>query len=240
MTELPRYLQLLWGREPAGRRGPKPGRTIQEIGAAAIAIADAEGLAAVSMKAVATALGLTTMSLYRYLDSKDELYAVMLDVACGPVTVRFGRAGWRRRLTQWTWGLTEIRLAHPWTVEVPQHAPPATPNVLAWTEAGLEALAETPLTGSQRLSILLAVDGWAQNHVRQSLQMRLLGASAEASGDVYGQQVAALIDPVRFPRLAEAAPALEGEGYGDFFRSEFDAGLALMLDGIEALIAGRR
>ena len=65
MIELPRYLQLLWGRESAGRRGPKPGRTIQEIGAAAVAIADAQGLGAVSMKSVATALGLTTMSLYR-------------------------------------------------------------------------------------------------------------------------------------------------------------------------------
>ena len=47
MTELPRYLQLLWGREPEGRRGPKPGRTIEGIGAAAVAIADREGLEAV-------------------------------------------------------------------------------------------------------------------------------------------------------------------------------------------------
>ncbi len=239
MIELPRYLQLLWGRESAGRRGPKPGRTIQEIGAAAVAIADAQGLGAVSMKSVATALGLTTMSLYRYLDSKEELYAVMLDVAIGPPALRFGRAGWRRRLTQWVWAITQGRLRHPWSVEVPQHAPPLTPNVLSWTEAGLEALSSVPLTAPQRLSILLAVDGWAHHHVRQSLQMGLISAPPGRRDDSYDRQIAAVVDPVRFPQLVEAAPELADDDE-DFFRAEFDAGLGLLLDGIEALIARQR
>ena len=88
MTDLPRYLQLLWAREPSGRRGPKPGHTIEQIGAAAAAIADGHGLAAVSMKRVAEAIGLTTMSLYRYVDSKAELDAVMLDTAYGDPDMR--------------------------------------------------------------------------------------------------------------------------------------------------------
>ena len=62
----------------------QPGRSIEEIGAAANAIADRQGLGAVSMKCVAEAVGFTTMSLYRYVDSKEELQAVMLDVAYGP------------------------------------------------------------------------------------------------------------------------------------------------------------
>ena len=102
MIELPRYLQLLWDREPEGRRGPKPGRSITEIGAAAGAIADADGLDAVSMKSVAAAVGFTTMSLYRYVDSKDELYAVMIDVAYGPPDLRYERGeGWRERMARW-------------------------------------------------------------------------------------------------------------------------------------------
>src|SRR5262245_33449921 len=102
MTDLPRYLQLLWDKEPEGRRGPKPGRSIEEIGAAAVAIADADGLDAVSMKSVAGAIGFTTMSLYRYVDSKDELYAVMLDVAYGPPALAFSADdGWRERISQW-------------------------------------------------------------------------------------------------------------------------------------------
>ena len=114
MAALPRHLQLLWGLEPEGRRGPRPSRTIEDIGAAAAAIADIDGIAAVSMKRVAQALGLTTMSLYRYLDSKADLLAVMSDVAAGAPTVRFGpRWGWRRRLQSWAVGIADVRRAHP-------------------------------------------------------------------------------------------------------------------------------
>ena len=76
MTEsddLPRVLQLLWGLDAPGRRGPKPALSLHQIGAAAVRIADAEGLGAVSMSRVAGELGYTTMSLYRYVESKDDL-----------------------------------------------------------------------------------------------------------------------------------------------------------------------
>jgi AcrR family transcriptional regulator len=242
MTALPRYLQLLWDREPEGRRGPKPGRTIHEIGAAAVAIADRDGLERVSMKGVAEALGLTTMSLYRYVDSKDELEAVMLDLAYGPPDFdQPNDAGWRERLATWAREITARRLAHPWSTELRLAAPPLTPNAIAWMEAGLAALADTPLTYQQRLSAMLAVDGWGQNHVRQSLQMGLLGQiDPDSPQGAYLQHVGELTQQERFPHLAAAAPeALEDED-DDFFAEEFDYGLGLLLDGLEALIQRTR
>jgi AcrR family transcriptional regulator len=238
---LPRYLQLLWGREPEGRRGPRPARTIEEIGAAAVEIADREGLDAVSMKSVASAVGFTTMSLYRYVDSRDELGAVMLDVALGAPDLHFTRAqGWRERITAWTRRLSQRRMAHPWTVEVHQAAPPLTPNAIEWMERGLEALEGADLTSQQRLSSMLAIDGWNQHHVRQSVQMGLVGArDAEGPPGDYLQQIGVLVDAERFPRLVSAGPeALDDEG--DFFDEEFEHGLTLLLDGIEALIARSR
>lgn len=237
MKVLPRYLQLLWDREPEGRRGPKPGRTIEEIGAAAVAIADEHGLDAVSMKSVAKAVGFTTMSLYRYVDSKDELEAVMVDVALGQPSPTVATAGWRDRVAAWARGISEQRLEHPWIVDVAQAAPPLTPNALAWTEAGLEALADTPLTSQQRLSAMLAIDGWGLNHVRQTTQMGLAGeVDPDSPQGAYLSYIGMLVDPGRFPRLAavgaEAAPE-EGE---DFFEEEFAYGLELLLDGIAALI----
>ncbi len=74
---LPPGLDLLWGRRGRGQRGPKPGLTVDAIVAAAIAIADAEGLEAVSMAHVAEQLGFTTMSLYRHVTSKEELLQLM-------------------------------------------------------------------------------------------------------------------------------------------------------------------
>lgn len=237
--ELPRYLQLLWDREPQRRRGPKPGRTIEDIGRAAAQIADRNGLDAVSMKRVAQAVSFTTMSLYRYLDSKDELHAVMLDVAYGPPDPHLYRArGWQQRIAAWARAIAERRLAHPWTLEVRQPAPPLSPNVLAWTEAGLAALTKVPLTSQQRLSALLSIDGWGQNHVRQSLQMGLVGhVDPESPQGAYAQYIAQLVDPKRFPLLAAAAPEALEDDANDFFHAEFDFGLRLLLDGIQALIA---
>lgn len=81
--ELPRVLQQLWGIEGRQRPGPKPAFHISDIARAAVKLADAGGLAAVSMSKVAAELGFTTMSLYRYVDAKDDLYVVMLEHAFG-------------------------------------------------------------------------------------------------------------------------------------------------------------
>ena len=237
---LPRYLQLLWGVDTGGRRGPKPGRSIAEIGAAAVAVADRHGLAAVSMKAVAEALGLTTMSLYRYVDSKDELYAVMLDTAYGlPDPALTSRGGWRTRLERWARAIAAVRLDRPWTVLVPLREPPATPNTATWTEAGLRAFTPTSLSAQQRFSSLLLIDGFVQQHIRQSLQLGFLtqGGQSQPGGDSYPENLHALADPERFPLLLSGAgEAMDPGEPDDFFATELDFGLRTILDGIAAQV----
>ena len=76
-----RSLALLWGRQEAGRRGPKQRLSTDEVVKAAIALADAEGLAALSMRRVAEAVGVSPMSLYTYVPSKAELVDLMFDRA---------------------------------------------------------------------------------------------------------------------------------------------------------------
>ncbi|MBK8077949.1 MAG: TetR/AcrR family transcriptional regulator C-terminal domain-containing protein [Kineosporiaceae bacterium] len=242
MSELPRYLHLMWGREPAGRRGPRPTRTITEIGRAAVELADAAGLEAVTMKSVAEAIGFTTMSLYRYLDSKDELFAVMLDVAAGPPPQPDVGQSWRSALTTWARDMATHRLAHPWMLQISPGSPPLTPNMLAWTDAGLACLATTPLTAAERFSSLLAVDAWAAQHVRQSLQFQLIGPRKDDAAAVsYAVNLATLVDPERLPALwAAAQEALQDNDHDeDFFEDEFARGLALLLDGVQAMIHRR-
>lgn len=239
-AEVPRYLQLMWGVQPPGRRGPKPGRSIQEIGEAAVALADRDGLGAVSMKAVAEALGLTTMSLYRYVDSKDELYAVMLDLAYGsPDLAITARGGWRGRLERWARAIAAARLDHPWSVTVPLNEPPATPNTALWTECGLQAFSPTNLAAQQRFSSLLLIDGFVQQHIRQSLQLGFVSEGGESrnGGDSYPENLYALADPARFPLLLSGAgEAMDPSEPEDFFATELDFGLRTILDGIEALV----
>jgi AcrR family transcriptional regulator len=78
-VELPRGIALAWGIAADPQRGPKRELSVEKIVDAAIEIADADGLGAVSMSSVANRLGYTTMSLYRYVSAKDDLIVLMND-----------------------------------------------------------------------------------------------------------------------------------------------------------------
>ena len=82
--EIPRSLKVLWGAEAGARRGPRPALSLDRIVATAIAVADRDGLAALSMARLAQELGSAPMSLYRHVANKDELLVFMQDAAPGP------------------------------------------------------------------------------------------------------------------------------------------------------------
>src|SRR6185312_12323348 len=93
---LPDEVALLWGRRAAPRRGPRP----------TLAVADADGLAAVSMAKVAAELGNSTMALYRHVRSKDELLVLMGDAAIAAPPDLSG-LDWREGLTTWALSILE-------------------------------------------------------------------------------------------------------------------------------------
>jgi AcrR family transcriptional regulator len=128
---------VAWGLRARPSKGPKRGLSLARIVEAAIKVAVSEGLAAVSMSRVASELGAATMSLYRYLATKDELLTLMMDAAVGSPPVAPSDAGWREALVRWAWGYLAVLRRHPWMLRVPISGPPATPNHLAWLEVGL-------------------------------------------------------------------------------------------------------
>lgn len=93
--ELPRSIALAWGIAANPQRGPKREMSVERIVEAAVELADAEGIGAVSMAAVAKRLGFTPMSLYRYVTAKDDLLLLMQDEATGVPTLAYRDAeGW--------------------------------------------------------------------------------------------------------------------------------------------------
>jgi AcrR family transcriptional regulator len=233
-ADLPRYLQQLWGRDTGRRRGPKPALTLDEIGRAAVDVADRDGLDAVSMKAMAAHLDMSTMSLYRYLDSKEELLSLMLHVAYGRPDLP-PAPDWRTGVEQWASALAARLLEHPWIVRVPLAEPPLEPNALRWTEAGLAALAGTGLPVPHQLSTLLVIDGYVRSQTALSLQIGAVGAARNprVQPGTYGQRMAALVDPETFPHLARSGDAPPEP---DFHTAQHTFGLTLILDGLAALI----
>lgn len=243
-ADLPRVLTLLWGREEQGRRGPKPGRSIHDIGAAAVRVADAEGLAAVSMSRVAKELGVTTMALYRYVDSKDDLIVAMVDSAYGPPPERRrSKAGWRTQLESWSRSNRAALGRHPWIVQIPISDPPLAPNQLAWMERGLAAFAGTRLTEQQKLSALLLAEVYVRGQTLLSEQV--VGAieggplSEREANERYVRRLAAVIDADAFPSITAAMLSGSLQDEGDFAEDEFLFGLRTVLDGIGALIERR-
>jgi AcrR family transcriptional regulator len=240
MAALPRVLELLWERgEP--RRGPKPKFGIRDIAGAAIAVADGEGLGAVSMARVATDLGVTTMALYRYVDSKDDLLLAMIDTAYGAPPRRAVTGDWRAQLQSWARANHRALARHPWIVQITLSDPPLGPNTTAWMERGLRAFADTGLGQQERLSALLLVEVYIRGQVL--LAANFLGGEAlavDADGTAYARTLREVMDPERFPALVEALGSGALEDDGDLSVEEFEFGLQTVLDGIAALVSRQR
>src|ERR1700683_805489 len=135
---LPATVAAAWGVRERPHKGPKPALSLARIVSAAVRVADAEGLDAVSMGRVAAELGAAPMSLYRHVSSKEELLTLMVDAAWGDSPpLRAPDEGWRAGLSRWAWTMrTQIR-RHPWAVRIPLHSLPIMPREVAWFENAL-------------------------------------------------------------------------------------------------------
>ena len=236
--DLPLYLRLLWHGEDSNRPGPKRGVDLPTIGAAGVRIADAEGLAAVSMRRLAAEVGFTTMALYRYVQSKAEVLALLMDCAYGlpaePVVT-----DWRPAIAAWATANRDIILAHPWILEIRITEPPLTPSQITWMERGLAALAGTGLGEQEKLSSILLVDVFVRGQTQLTVGMNP-GAGAEQAAQQYSHRLRALADPAQYPHIYAAvlSGALDNDDE-DFAVDEFTFGLDSVLDGIAARIERR-
>ena len=235
--ELPRGIALAWGVAAAPQRGPKREMSVERIVEAALEIADADGLAAVSMAAVAAKLGYTPMSLYRYVSAKDDLILLMQEEATGLPSEDSRQGTWREQLEKLYGEQLQSYLRHPWGLDVPISGVPVTPNGAAWMDAGLRALADTPLTHEERVSVMLLVTGLARwagivfaGYDRAARESGLTPEEITVREDALFR---ALITPDGFPHLREAIDA------GVFLEDNdpFAFGVRRALDGVAAYIA---
>jgi AcrR family transcriptional regulator len=227
-------IALLWDRPATPRPGPKPTLTLEAIARAGIEIADAGGLAAVTMQRVAAALGVTKMALYRYVPGKVELVALMIDIGIGhPPHLDTVIDGWRPRLEEWARQLFSRFRRHPWALEATVGPRAIGPNELGWMEQAVSALAATGLDGGEMLDVAATLAG----HVRAMAQQ----SPAAADGRPEQAMEAAIAAFVRgheehFPALKTALDSAAAHGSQG---KALDFGLDRILDGVGLLIAGR-
>lgn len=241
-TGLPASIEAAWGLRERPGKAAKPWLSLERIVAAAVGIAETEGLGAVAMSRVAADLGAATMSLYRYVAAKDELLALMVDSTYGPPPGRHAGEPWREGLSRWAWAQHSALRKHSWVVRVPITEPPSTPNQIAWLEAGLACLADTGLDESTKLSVILLIHSFLRSEATLVAEInagiRAVGSTSPQAMAAYGRLLAQLTNPGQFPALRAVIDAgVFDQAYAP--DSEFAFGLDRLLDGIETMIATR-
>jgi AcrR family transcriptional regulator len=241
-SAVPGPVAAAWGVRERPQRGPKPVLSLGRIVDAAVRVADADGLEAVSMGRVARELGAAPMSLYRHVPGKEELLHLMVDAAWGdPPDAPAAGEHWRAGLARWAWALRAAGRRHPWVVRIPLNGLPIMPHEVAWFENALACLGGTGLAEARKASVAMLLGGYVRNMTATDAD---IGAAIAASGLSPSEWIASyprllkdLADPHRFPALT----VLLASGTFDVADDpddEFTFGLDRILDGVGALIGG--
>ena len=247
MAEPARTLQLLWRTgEPTRRRGPRPGLSVDAIVAAAVELADRDGLDALTMRSLAMTLGVAPMALYTYVPGKAELLDLMLDAVYAAMPrPAWGDEGWRERLTAIARANRALFEAHPWAAGVSSSRPPLGPGLMAKYEHELSALDGAGLDDvdvDAALTFLLEfVRSSAVAAQAAAAAQRESGQTDEEWWEANGPLLARVLGPDAYPtaaRVGTAAGAAQGGAYSP--ERAWDFGLKRVLDGLGALIERRR
>jgi len=229
----------VWARPAPGARRPR--YTREQIAAAALALADAEGIEAVSMRRVAAELGAGTMTLYHYVQTKDDLLALMQDAVIAELIVPEAElaVGWREALIQLAERSRATLRRHPWAISFP-HAL-LGPNGLRHVEQSLAAVAGMPLSVSERVEVISLVDDYTLGFVLgDDLRSMLEEPWLPSLSDYLEGQLESGALPHLGALLAgeEPASALRRLAAAGGAEERFRRGLTRLLDGVALMLEG--
>ncbi|TDC55053.1 TetR/AcrR family transcriptional regulator [Actinomadura sp. KC345] len=237
-------MKLLWGDRTRPPRGRPPTLTLDQIVAAAVEVADelsrTEGIEALSMRAIATHLGVGTMSLYRYVPGRSELLDLMLDhVIDVPDDEPDDERGWRGILADEAREHWRLCMDHPWYPFVDQSQPLLGPNSMRGLDRLFRRLRPSGIDDRTLMMMFIVqndfVEGIARSHLNERRAERRTGMSNE---EFWQTQIPTLVDALEsgdFPTMADLADDTFDSAYDEIF--EF--GLNRLHDGFAAFIAGR-
>ena len=235
-------LKLLWeGNEPP-KRGPRPKVTLTALVTAAIEIADAEGLGAVSTRRVAERVGISPMSFYTYIPGKAELLDLMLDTVGGieiGEVPEFDPAQWRSNLTLMATGLRDYYLRHPWVLDLISHRPVLGPGTMSSYEFALRVVDGLGLTPVEMDLMVTTISAFAIGAARPQAQAKKVREATGLSDDEWWSTIEPYLSTRDFSawpvsqRIGPIVGELYGLGDPDM---AFKFGIERLLDGFAVLI----
>ncbi|PRX63249.1 TetR family transcriptional regulator [Nonomuraea fuscirosea] len=214
--------------------------TRQRVVRAAVELADADGLAELTMRALADRLGVATMSLYRHVGGKDDLVVLMVDAGIAEFALPGGQPD------DWRTGLETIaRLqwaayrAHPWMAGLSSITRPVpSPALLRHTEWAMRALAGSGLDAETRMYVQITLYGYVQgvaaNIEKERRAQAATGVTADEWMDEQGDELRWIGESRNYPAFVQLLDDL-GEFDLDLDRL-FEFGLGALLDGLTPMI----
>ena len=229
---------LLWEEERSGaaaRRSPLDRARIVD---AALRVADAEGLDAVTMRRVARELRTGAMSLYRHVPGKEGLVSFMIDRALGESAPPGEPSGdWRNDLRMLASAMWDFILRHPWYPQAVAERPPVTPRGLAAFEFALSILDHTGLPMSDRGAIVVSLTNTvlaaAQNAAAEARARSRFQITDEEIASSVGTFLGDIMASGAYPRVRDVVTSADRTNP----KAEMEVSVELILDGAAARIA---
>jgi AcrR family transcriptional regulator len=200
--------EVIWARPQRTGRGPRPAYTRDDIAAAAVRIADAQGLDAGSMRHVAAELGCGTMSLYNYVPRKEDLYELMVDAVGGEHELWEPSGDWRTDMRRVARQTRELMRRHPWLPRLMSPAYGFSPNALRYLEHCLACLDPLQERYGTKLELIAMLNGMVTAYVRNELdtaeRVRALPWSEDEENAVRIAYLGGRLATGAYPRMAAA------------------------------------
>ena len=240
-------LELMWGLTRPPKRGPRAKSSVYDIVCAAIELADAEGLDAVSTRRVAEKLGISPMSFYTHIPGKAELLDLMLDAVVGwtggPEPPAFRPEDWRQNLGAIARSLWEFYLRHPWVLELATHRPVLGPNTMRAADTALSALEGLGLDDLEMDRVFNLIASYVAGAVRDAAREKTVNQQTGMTDTEWWRCVEPYLNTIDFspyPVLSRVCKKT-GETYGAHDpMGAFNFGLERVLDGLALFIEPKR
>jgi AcrR family transcriptional regulator len=230
MAETP--ARSIWLRPARGGRGPVPAFDRDRIAAVGVALADTDGLPAVTMRAVADALGAGPASLYRYVTTRDELLELMIDRVNGEISyAALGSGDWLDDLLTLARQSRDVHLAHPWLLDATATRTPLGPHAVTYLEHALAALAGLDVSPRTKLEAIAIFNAVVSALVRAEVIRRHAGQTIPQWQQNQAEYLAHVAVAGNHPHLATALTEQPPEAE-DSSESLFNRILARVLTGL--------
>lgn len=222
MAGRPAVPEVIWARPERTGRGPRPAFSRADIAAAAVRLADAGGLDAVSMRHVAAELGCGTMSLYNYVPRKEDLYELMVDAIGGEHELWEPSGDWRADMRRVAHQTRDLLHRHPWMPRLMSPVYGFSPNGLRYLEHCMVCMDPLDAPYGTKMQLLGMLNGcvtvYVSNELSTAERVRSLPWTEEQENAVRFAYLAGQVASGAYPRLAAAFAEDSGPiGLGDAF-----------------------